>query len=271
MKAIVNFFKNQWIAATIIVGLILLKIFTGIPFWWMLAVVAFFTIIQIIRIGKINRQSKGLATVMVVVFFVALGNAYWQKNFIRSFGQKEVLKARVDQKISKLMGDEVEVHAKDIWELQKVKNGQEFLAYYNDLLAQGKTKEAADTLAGFKRHWDLKLQSQNTPPVNYQPVPPPPTTNIPVTPPLATVGRDSIFRKGEYLICVKGETPYTIVVQTKKGCGMYSLSSENYKYQILFPDEKPIQGNPSGTLAYRDEPRFKLFSQEGEVVRLVVN
>ena len=272
MKAIVNFLKTQWITATIIVGLILLKIFTGIPFWCMLAVVVFFTAVQIIKSGKINRQSRGLATIMVVVFLVTLGDSYWKKNLVKSFGQKEVLKARVDQKIFKLMGDEVEVKAKNIWELQKVKNGKEFLAYYNDLLAQGKTKEAADTLAGFKRHWDLKLQSQATsPPVISVPIAPPPTANTPVAPPLATVGRDSIFRKGTYYIDVKGETSFNcIIMPDKVGCARYAMTSTENSFVIKFSDGENVPATAFG-LPYRERPKFKLFSEKGERVKLEVS
>lgn len=86
------------------------------------------------------------------------------------------------------------------------------------------------------------------------------------------VVKDSLFTQGIYYIDVKGKTPYNIIViPTKTGCARYSLSSENYNYKIMFSDGEVVQANPNTKIRHREQPKFRLFSQEGEKVKLVVS
>lgn len=108
---------------------------------------------------------------------------------------------------------------------------------------------------------DKSLLPQQTPPVTTQPAPSEPISSV----------RDSIFTTGEYYINVKGETPYNIViVPSKIGCAMYSLSSEKYNYQIKFFQGDLIQGSPTASLKYYERPKFQLCSQQGDLVKLTV-
>jgi hypothetical protein len=83
---------------------------------------------------------------------------------------------------------------------------------------------------------------------------------------------DSVFTTGVYYCSVKGLTPFNIVIKAShKGCGMYSLASSQYTYKILFSDGEEVNGNPYGTLRYREYPKFRLYSPYGELVKLTVN
>ncbi|HZJ41153.1 MAG TPA: hypothetical protein VFD16_02725 [Candidatus Saccharimonadales bacterium] len=83
--------------------------------------------------------------------------------------------------------------------------------------------------------------------------------------------KDSIFTTGEYYINVQGDTPYNIViVPSRIGCAMYSLSSEKYNYQIKFSQGEIIQGSPTAKLNYYERPKFRLSSQQGDLVKLTV-
>jgi len=157
-------FSGPWVAVAIVVGLLILKIFTAIPFWWMLGIVIFFTLVQIIFTGgEITPGSKVLGVAMAIVFVCAVADSAWEANFRRSYNKKEVAKARLDQTAAALFGDQTRVDAEDIWEFQKTKHGQKFLSYYNRLLNRGRVQEAADTLIGFLKAWDLEKRLKEQP------------------------------------------------------------------------------------------------------------
>lgn len=157
MNRIRNFFRNWGVTLAVIVGLLLLAFFTGISFWLMLGIVFFFTSVKLVYTGgRITSQSKALAVVMVILFSLAVVDSYWEANFQLSYAKKEVAKSRLDQLASWIMGDRTETQAKGAWELAKDQNGKSFLKYYKRLLAQGRTKEAFDTLQAFKEAWDME-------------------------------------------------------------------------------------------------------------------
>jgi len=139
-------------------GLILLKIFTGISIWFMVGIVLFFTVIQYFWTGgKISPKSPGLATLLAFLFIAALGFSFWEANYPLSYQKIVVLKGRTDLTVSDWFGDKTKTKAEYIWEFQKDENGKPFLDYYNKLLAAGKTKEAYDTLSKFTKAWDMNL------------------------------------------------------------------------------------------------------------------
>lgn len=87
-----------------------------------------------------------------------------------------------------------------------------------------------------------------------------------------SIVQDSVFTQGTYIIDVKGETPFNIVVvPTKIGCARYSLASPSWNYQILIPGMPPVAGSPTAQLPYRDRPTFRLASQQGDQVVLTVS
>jgi hypothetical protein len=262
-----NIKRNGFIkfATLLIIELLLLKYLIGISFWFALIIVVFFVIVISIRSGgKVIYQSKSLAFFLVFILLIGLGKAYWQTNLPRSFNTIETTKSSVDQWLSKIMGDNTETMAADIWEIQKSKASNIFLAYYEGLLADGKTIEAADTLKKFNEKWNVDLLKDQAEKIEKI------KKVEPIKSPINQV-QDSIFTRGTYYINVKGKTSFNIVVvPTKHGCARYTLSSEKYNYVIIFSDGEIVQGSPGAVVAYREKPVFKLYSKTGDIVKLVV-
>jgi len=153
-----NLFINIGASVMVALGLILLKIFTGISIWFMVGIVLFFTVVQYFWTGgKISPKSPGLAVLLAFLFISALGFSYWEAHYPLSYQKIVVAKARVDLTVSDLFGDKTKTKAEYMWEFQKDENGKPFLDYYNKLLAAGKTKEAYDTLSKFTKAWDMSL------------------------------------------------------------------------------------------------------------------
>jgi len=89
--------------------------------------------------------------------------------------------------------------------------------------------------------------------------------------PTTTYPRDSIFTKGIYYIDVKGVTPYNIIIYpSRDGCARYSISSDTYNHQILYSDGEKVQSGPNVIVRHRQVPTFRLISETGDRVRLIV-
>ncbi len=165
-------FSNIGVGLLITLGLILLKIFTGISIWLMVGIVLFFTVVRYLWTGGIiTAQSRTLASVLAFLFLSALGFSYWQANYPLSYQKIVVLKGRADLKASELMGDRTKTLAEYMWEFRKDENGKKFLTYYDSLLAKGDTKNAFDTMTKFTEAWDLSLLEKNRKAENSQVIP----------------------------------------------------------------------------------------------------
>ena len=250
----------------LVISLLLLKYLVVISFWFSFGIVIFFAALQFIWPGaEVIYKSKGIviASVLLVVFTVI--SSYWQTNFFRSYGKTETLKSILDQTLAKNMGDKVEAASVDIWEINKDKASKKFLVYYNDLLVEEKTIQAADTLKKFNKKWNVDLLKDRAEKIEKI------KTSEPIKFPINQV-QDSIFTKGTYYINVEGKTSFNIVVvPTKHGCARYTLSSKKYNYAIIFSDGEIIQDGPGVIVAYREKPVFKLYSKTGDIVKLVVS
>ena len=115
----------------LVIGLLLLKYFTGVSFWLIAGVILFFSVIQFIWPGsELIYKSKPVAILLVTIFISSLGVSFWKTNFHRSYSKIETAKSIADQKIAKNMGDNTQTDAVDIWQIQKDRASKEFLIYY---------------------------------------------------------------------------------------------------------------------------------------------
>ncbi len=260
MEKLKKFFTGKWVAIMIVVGLFLLKVFTGLPFWWMLGVVVLFTAVQLIYTGgEIRPGSKVLGVVMGGIFLLALGGSAWKAFFPRSYHKGEVTVAQFDIFTSKIMGDRTETNAKDLWEIQKDHHGEQFLRYYNRLLAEGKTQEAADTLKGFERAWDSKKKFAEK--VTE--------TDSAIAPqiPIVSEPRIDTLLPGIYHVRMSEGQQKDLFI-----AGRYVLASEDCKdlFSLFYPQAGQINAweKPKPTLP--DEYFFRLFSYRNQTVRITV-
>lgn len=276
LSKITGFFGGIWQIFCLFIALLLVWYLAGVSLKYTLPLIICFWVLS--EFSQTPKARKVLALILKAIVIIALIYSAMAAYFPRINGKTIIMRASIDQKISSSMGNNVDINAKDRWEATKEKKSKEFFIYYQSLLDEGKTKEAADTLARFKRIWDEEWRKdenqakQSVPSQNASAASQPINTSSASKPIASNFSKDSIFTKGTYLINVKGETPFNLIIKpSKKGCARYSLSSDKYKYQILVPGENPIQGSPNAILAYREEPKFKLSSQEGDSVKLVVN
>ncbi|MDP2944524.1 MAG: hypothetical protein Q8N57_03095 [bacterium] len=172
LQKFVEFFGGIKQAVCLLIALLLIWYLAHLSIVYTLPVIVLFWALS--EFADIPKARKTLALTLKLIVLVVFLSSLAVKYLPRVKEKKATLIALVDQKVSGAMGQKVNVLAKDSWEREKERKSKEFLVYYKSLLAKGKTKEAADTLAGFKRHWDIKLQSQ---------VIPPPAISVPVAPP----------------------------------------------------------------------------------------
>lgn len=172
LRKFIEFFGGIWQAICLMIALLLVWYLAGISIKYTLPVIVLFWALS--EFANIPKARKTLALTLKILVATVLLVSLVTVSFPRVNEKMIVVKALIDQKISHIMGDEVDANAKDRWEVKRDAASKTFFRYYDSLLAKGKTQQAADTLAGFKRHWDLKLQSQVTPP---------PAISVPVAPP----------------------------------------------------------------------------------------
>lgn len=173
LQKFVEFFGGIWQAICLMIALLLVWYLAGISIKYTLPVIVLFFALS--EFANIPKARKTLALTLKILVATVLLVSLVTVSFPRVNEKMIVTKALIDQKISHIMGDEVDANAKDRWEVKRDAASKTFFRYYESLLAKGKTQEAADTLAGFKKAWDVKkLQSQTTPP---------PEISVPVAPP----------------------------------------------------------------------------------------
>jgi hypothetical protein len=153
METIKNFFKNRKKELVLFLALLLTAIFSGVNFGLILGLTLFFWTTGIV--AEIPKGGKTLSTILRVVVIGVFIVSIIAALMTRSYQKRWIAIGRFDQFTSWVMGDQNMVKSSDIWEIEKEENSKKFREYYRDLLAQGKTKEAADTLVGFLKAWDL--------------------------------------------------------------------------------------------------------------------
>ncbi len=159
--------------------------------------------------------------------------------------------------------DSVQVKADLILEAEKNLQKEALLDDYHDLLKEGKVEQAKAMLDSIDNLFYPKKVKEEIIAVQPEPV---------VAPPPAPMIKDSVFTKGEYIINVKGMTSFNILIfPSVDGCARYALSSDRYNYQIYYSDGEVVQSGPNVVVKHRSRPNFRLFSVNGDEVKLIVS
>ena len=216
-----------------------------------------------------DRAKKLFGWVIRGIFLIVLFNVTVEKFFPRVNLAKEKTLAYIDQKIFSTSPSETKVIANDIFEQEKNRASKEFLKHYQGLLSTGRTKEAADTLAGFEKHWNFEFEKEelkeNSSDSNSNPNP----NSVVINDDEYDVVPDRIFSSGTHYIDVNGMTPFNIVINPSQKGGEYSLVSENYNFKIVFSDGDVITPGIGVNTGYRPVTKFRLKGKD--MVRLVVS
>ncbi len=269
-----SFLQERWRDIGLLVALICLWLFTGISVWFSILFLAFFWGTAVM-VGKPANRAF-LAKVMQVIFVLALLNVVIITFLPRFNKTRPTTLAFVDQTLSSLTPKDVKVRAKDIFSVEQRKASEKFLHYYEFLLTEGRTKEAADTLAGFEKRWkfkpDTEEQDRRFSRSQNRQVETLPSPQLPA--PIPIVVKDSVFYPGTYYIDVDGETPFYINIASTKSCGKYNLASQNAGYFVLYDNGEMVYDEPGKTVTfpYRANPRFKLRSTNNKtIVKMIVS
>lgn len=271
LKKFKEFFGGFWQGVCLVIALLLLSYLAGISLKFTLPVIALLWAIS--EFDGTPKARKTLGIILRVTVLVVFIGVVMVTYFPRINRQAIVLRASIDQVLSKTMGDRVEVSAKDRWDIKREAASNRFFTHYDALLAAGKTNEAADTLAGFKKTWDMEtlvnLKNQSVPIINSPIQPISPVASI--VKPSCSLPKDSVFTKGTYYLDVEGETPFRIKVKSRQVCHKYELSSENDNYDVVYNDGTIVSDGPSKhTIAQnRENPIFKLRGKA--TIKMVVN
>jgi len=262
-----SFLKKRWRDVGMLVALICLWLFTGISIWFSILFLAFFWGTTTM-VGKPANRAF-LAKVMQTVFIVALINVAVITFLPRFNLTRPTTLAFVDQTLSGLTPKDVKVRAKDIFTTEQRRAAETFLRYYEFLLEEDRTKEAADTLAGFEKRWKFRPDTEEQDKKfgfhsgNRLQEP-----KIPDAIPMAQ--KDSVFRTGIYEIeLVNGVTPFNIITWFDSGSGDYTLESQNFEIYVQFANETPVKASPGAKFGHRVGPRFRLFGDDKKVKLIV--
>lgn len=239
--------------AITIVALILLNKLVGIPFWLMLAIIFLFFIINLIATGeKKSPRSAGLACVFVFILVFSFANSYWEANYPRSFKNSEILKARIDQTISRGMGDKVDVQAEDIWQTQRAVAAKRFLRRYNELLADERPSEAKDLEKKFHEIWGPDKEEEQKATTEE-------TVTTPSSEPIILSNEIKVFnlKSGE-------ETPWLGTEDCK--ITDLSFSSPTYDYKIIVSDNTEYKGEKNATVPLKEHCYYKIKANSNQFV-----
>lgn len=210
MDTVKNFFKNRKMELVLFLALLLTAIFSGVNFGLILGLTLFFWATGVV--AEIPKGGKTLSVILRVVVIGVFVFSIIAALMTRSYQKRWIALGRFDQFTAWVMGDQNMVKSSDIWEMEKEEKSKKFREYYRNLLAQGKTKEAADTLQKFNQAWDLrKLLKENSPEPEDDPTIQPAPTQPGATKESMTLNKgnqwfpDHFFRKGEKItILIEG-------------------------------------------------------------------
>lgn len=257
MDSIKNFFVARKVELIVFLLLLLVAIFSGINFGIILGLTLFYWAAS--YVADIPKGGRTLANISRFVIFIVFLFSLIGALMPRTNSQLAILWDKVDQ-ISYHTGNTAEVTARDLWETQRDNNSKEFLEYYNQLLADGETKEAADTLAKFQKAWDLEEQRrqsegnysnssaspESTPaPVVTNPTPTPAPTPVVTAPPAAQNGQLT----SSIVVLKPRPEPYNIAVPH----GL--VSGQSYR----------IPGNCIYDVASPGTMKFKILYTDGDI------
>lgn len=211
-----------------------------------------------------------LSKIMRVIFVLGMLNLVVITFLPRFNSTRPTTLAFVDQSLSDLTPKDVKVRAKDIFTVEQKRAAETFLRYYEFLLEEDRTKEAADTLAGFEKRWRFRPDTEEQDKrFGFRSGSHLQEPKVPDPIPMAQ--KDSVFRTGEYVIELAndGTTPFNIIVWFDSGSGSYTVESQNFETYVQFANEIPIKATPGVKFGHRVGPRFRLFGDDRKV-KLVV-
>ncbi len=238
MNSIKNFFSNRKRELIVFLLLLLVAIFSGINFGIIFGLTIFFWAAS--AVAEIPKGGRVLANIMRGIICVVFAGSFIFAMMPRTKNQMAIAWDKFDQ-VSFKTGNTTEVTAKDLWEMQRDRNGREFLQYYNELLADGETEEAYDTLQKFQKAWDMgrlkekaEAAEQTNPACN-----PPANAVTQPTLPASSVGGSLVIlnpRPEPYHVTVpKGQQSYCSY-KIPGGC-LYEVSGPGtMKYKLSYND-----------------------------------
>lgn len=270
MKSIKTFFMNRKRELIVFLLLLLVAILSGINFGIIFGLTLFFWAAS--WAAEIPKGGLFLANVTRVIIFIVFIVSFVFAMMPRTKMQMAVVWDKFDQGSYKT-GNATEVKAKDIWEMQRDKNGKEFLEYYNELLADGETEEAYDTLQKFQKAWNMEqLQSktENDDQAQRQSYNPSPSPSPNITAPAPATGTEikpKALSYGDNFFQLRAgqETPWLSFPNCR--VTNYSVSSPDFDYDIAFSDE-PDVWHPGGnsTLSEKKHVLMKIKARGDQMV-----
>lgn len=215
--------------------LILVSIFLGVNFWFLFIAAGIFVLLRYIGVRFITN------IVVVLLFIIIIPIAI--KSFLpRTADSMKHTNARVDQLITNLLPEKVEVDVVDIFSQEKKIAAKKFTLMYQDLLKKGKVKEANDSLISFEKKWGPQKVENST------------AETLVVD---STYFPERVYSMGTYEIVVEGETPFYIVINFKRDVkNGFRFKSESNNFMLILEDGSIVKTDAE--LPYRDVYKIRL-------------
>ncbi len=264
-----RFFQNIWRNLALLVALIILSYATGVSFYWAILIAIFWALLSL---DSSRSAYRILSIAMKTTFILFLINVFLKVFLPQAYQDISKGLILLDQSIASSLPSEAKVKAKSLFSEHKKKASEEFLKTYNELLSDGKIKEAEDSLHAFEERWRFEAKKEEILEVvekQAEEIEKPASVR---TIESSRIIKDSIFARGTYLIDVDGETPFYIKIVSNKVHGRYFLESQNGGYFVVYDNGETVYDEPGKKtiFPYRLEPRFRLKSKENRIVKMIV-
>lgn len=245
-----NFFQRSWQSIAMILGLVTLWWLAEVSIWYSVIFLLFFWLRSQME-GKPSNY-RALSIAMLIIFFIALGNAGINKILPRTASKKTQTMAFIDQFFSKGAPSNTKVRAQDIFDQSYQDASEKALVEFEELVREGKVEEAAKLLEDFEKKWTFKpFKKQKEEEVSDS------NQNSTIIEPEI---KNLILHQGSHIVEVRGVS-HNIVIKTRPGRNMYSIEPVDgiYNHQILMDGESvPIQDGPNVKLPSSMEPKFRI-------------
>lgn len=266
-----KFFSKRKRELIVFLILLMVAIFSGINFGVIFGLTIFFWAAS--AVAEIPRGGRVLANIMRGIICVVFVGSFIFAMMLRTKNQMAIFWDKFDQ-VSFKTGNTTEITAKDIWEMQRDRNGREFLQYYNELLADGETEEAYDTLQKFQKAWDMErlkekaeAAEQTNLAYNSSAQTAQNSSIAPSAPATGTEVKSKALSYGDNFFQLKAgqETAWLSFPNCKKTS--YSISSPNFDYDLAFSDD-PDTWYPGGnsTLPEKKHVLLKIKARSDQYV-----
>lgn len=226
---------------------ILVSVLSGASFWLMFVAAGVFVLLRFIGL-------KFITNAIVLLGFLFIMPIVLESFYPRTSSSILHSRARLDQVITQALPDKADVVLADIFTKEKNIAQAVFITDYQEMLRQGKTEEARDSLKSFQIKWSLKKEEISK-------------ISNEVTEELVDYP-ERIYSTGNYEILVEGETPFYIVIdyknEVKKG---FKIESEENNFSVILKDGRVFDAYAK--LPYMDVYKLRVMaSREKELVTL---